>query len=144
MKTELSLEIPHDLLAPAKEVIANLQKDQANPNYHPMIYICAPYTAVVINNRKVIRQVENYCRFVYECCCNPNCPQHYLPRFLNLRNYNELNAAVFMDIVWNIPYFCDHYGKDYFDRRASYRQTSPWPLRRFTAQEGGTSELRRV
>mgnify|MGYP000018018252 FL=1 len=100
MKTELSLEIPHDLLAPAKEVIANLQKDQANPNYRPMIYICAPYTAVVMNNRKVIRQVENYCRFVYECGGIPICPQLYLPRFLNLRNYNELNAAVFMDIDW--------------------------------------------
>ena len=100
MKTELSLEIPYDLLAPAKEVIANLQKDQANPNYRPMIYICAPYTAVVMNNRKVIRQVENYCRFVYECGGIPICPQLYLPRFLNLRNYNELNAAVFMDIVW--------------------------------------------
>lgn len=83
-----------------QSLINKLRQGKPNPNYRPMIYICAPYTAVIMNNREVIKKVEKYCRFVYECGGIPICPQLYLPRFLNLRNYNELNAAVFMDVVW--------------------------------------------
>ena len=84
----------------AEKAIENLRQGKPNPNYRPMIYICAPYTAVVMNNRKVIEQVESYCRFVYECGGIPICPQLYLPRFLNLHNYAEFNTSIFMSVVW--------------------------------------------
>lgn len=84
----------------AEKVIENLRQDKPNPNYRPMIYICAPYTAVVMNNREIIEQVESYCRFVYKCGGIPICPQLYLPRFLNLHNYAEFNTSIFMAVVW--------------------------------------------
>lgn len=88
-----------NLPTPTEKVIKNLRQNKPNPNYRPMIYICAPYTAVIMNNHEVIKQVETYCRFVYECGGILICPQLYLPRFLNLRNYCELNTAVFIDVV---------------------------------------------
>ena len=94
-----------NLLTLAEKAIENLRQGKPNPNYRPMIYICAPYTAVVMNNWEVIEQVESYCHFVYKCGGIPICPQLYLPRFLNLHNYAEFNTSIFMSVnqlvIWN-------------------------------------------
>lgn len=84
-------------LVPYK-AIANIDREkraETQSTFRPLVYICAPFSGDVEENRK---KAAEFAKFAYDNGCIPVTP-HLLFPFMNDRNKEERALALHMDIV---------------------------------------------
>ncbi|WP_242838688.1 DUF4406 domain-containing protein [Eubacterium sp. AB3007] len=64
--------------------------------YRPLVYICSPLSGDVEGNMEKVRR---YCRFALEQGMIPLAPQLMYPQFMDDRDLEERNLAIYMDMV---------------------------------------------
>lgn len=71
------------------------KKHLENPNFRPLVYICAPYSGDKDSN---INKVIRYAELAYKNGAIPVTP-HLLFPFMDDRNIEQRKDALFMDII---------------------------------------------
>lgn len=80
------------------QAIANIDREkraETKATFRPLVYICAPFSGGVEENRKKATQ---FAKFAYDNGCIPITP-HLLFPFMDDRNKEERTLALHMDIV---------------------------------------------
>lgn len=71
------------------------KKQFENPNFRPLVYICAPYSGDKEGN---VKKAVNYAEFAYKNGAIPVTP-HLLFPFMDDENIRQRRDALFMDII---------------------------------------------
>lgn len=64
--------------------------------FKPLVYICSPYAGDVEGN---VKNARRFCRFGVENNAIPLAPHLLLPQFMDDRNLEERELAMFMNMV---------------------------------------------
>lgn len=83
---------PHEALAN----ILEKEKAEKQSAFKPLVYICSPYSGDMEDN---VKKARNFCRFALEKNCIPIAPHLMFPQFMDDRNPQDRELALFMDIV---------------------------------------------
>lgn len=78
------------------EALSNIEKEEKQKAFMPLVYICSPFSGEVENN---IKRACEFCRFATKSNCIPLAPHLLFPQFLDDDNPAERELAMFMNMV---------------------------------------------
>ena len=78
------------------EAITNIEQEEKQKRYRPIVYICSPFRGDVETN---IENARRYCRFAVKQGYIPLAPHLFFPQFLDEDAADERELAMFMDLA---------------------------------------------
>ena len=78
------------------EALKKMTKASPKFGFRPLVYICSPYSGDVQEN---VAKARAYCRFAVGKGCIPIAPHLLFPQFMDDKNFEDHELAMFMDAV---------------------------------------------
>lgn len=72
------------------------EEEERKYSYKPLVYICSPYSGDVEGN---VEKARSFCRFALKKNCIPLAPHLLFPQFMDDKDSEERELAMFMDII---------------------------------------------
>lgn len=81
----------------AYEALRRIEKEERKARYRPIVYICSPFSHGDVDEN--ITSAKKYSRYAVENHCIPIAPHLLFPQFMNDKNPQEHELAIFMNRV---------------------------------------------
>ena len=81
------------------EALRNISREEKATSkavFRPLVYICSPFSGDTEEN---IKRAQDFCRFALKKGNIPLAPHLMFPQFMDDKNEEERNLAIFMDII---------------------------------------------
>ena len=76
--------------------VAREEKAASKAAFRPLVYICSPFNGDTEGN---IKRAQDFCRFALKKGNIPLAPHLMFPQFMDDKNEEERDLAIFMDII---------------------------------------------